>query len=74
MVKGIVFRANYAFAGSTDFTQTWSIAYEIVYSQCKGLEQEVDTLRSNLQWAKDDQAHLEGDVLSLIEVAALLEA
>ncbi|RWW18996.1 hypothetical protein GW17_00016985 [Ensete ventricosum] len=30
MVKGVVFRASYALVGPTNFTQTWSIAYEFV--------------------------------------------
>ncbi|RWV76958.1 hypothetical protein GW17_00062282 [Ensete ventricosum] len=43
-------------------------------SRRKGLEQEVDTLCSNLQGARDDRAHLEGDVLSLTKATTLLEA
>ncbi|RWV80038.1 hypothetical protein GW17_00058743 [Ensete ventricosum] len=38
------------------------------------LEQEVGVLRSNLDGARNDQARLEGDMLSLTEAMALLEA
>ncbi|RRT50150.1 hypothetical protein B296_00050505 [Ensete ventricosum] len=38
------------------------------------LEQEVGLLRSTLDGARNDRAHLEGDVLSLIKVIAFLEA
>ncbi|RWV85036.1 hypothetical protein BHE74_00043044 [Ensete ventricosum] len=38
------------------------------------LEQEVGLLRSTLDGARNDRARLEGDVLSLIEVIAFLEA
>ncbi|RWW26351.1 hypothetical protein GW17_00009268 [Ensete ventricosum] len=40
----------------------------------KELEQEVGVLRSSLDGARSDRARLEVDVLSLTEVAALLEA
>ncbi|RWV86838.1 hypothetical protein GW17_00051226 [Ensete ventricosum] len=39
----------------------------------KDLEQEVDTMHTNLQGARDDWARLKDDVLSLTEVATLLE-
>ncbi|RRT46014.1 hypothetical protein B296_00030068 [Ensete ventricosum] len=42
-------------------------------SRRKGLEEEVSLLRSNLDGSQDDQAQLEGDVLSLTEAAAFLE-
>ncbi|RRT64300.1 hypothetical protein B296_00029613 [Ensete ventricosum] len=43
-------------------------------SRRKGLEQEVDILRYNLDGALDDRARLEGDVLSLIEATVLLKS
>ncbi|RWV92946.1 hypothetical protein GW17_00044633 [Ensete ventricosum] len=43
-------------------------------SQLREFEQEVRLLHSSLYGAQNDQARLEGDVLSLTEVAALLEA
>ncbi|RRT40596.1 hypothetical protein B296_00038656 [Ensete ventricosum] len=39
----------------------------------KDLEQEVDTMHTSLQGARDDWARLKDDVLSLTEVATLLE-
>ncbi|RZR91642.1 hypothetical protein BHM03_00019798 [Ensete ventricosum] len=42
-------------------------------NRCKNLEQEVDTLRSSLQGAWDDQAHLEEDMLLLTKAITLLE-
>ncbi|RRT64762.1 hypothetical protein B296_00011518 [Ensete ventricosum] len=43
-------------------------------SQWREFEQEVMLLHSSLDGAQNDQARLEGDVLSLTKVAALLEA
>ncbi|RZR71911.1 hypothetical protein BHM03_00008684 [Ensete ventricosum] len=43
-------------------------------SQWRELEQEVRFLRSSLDGAQDDRARLEGDVLSLTEAIAFLEA
>ncbi|RZS03491.1 hypothetical protein BHM03_00033681 [Ensete ventricosum] len=51
-----------------------SIWLESLKNQRWELEQEVGVLRSNLDGARNDRAHLEGDVLSLTEAAALLEA
>ncbi|RZR74423.1 hypothetical protein BHM03_00036786, partial [Ensete ventricosum] len=47
---------------------------ESLRSQRRELEQEIGLLRSSLDGARDDQARLEGDVLSLTEVVAFLEA
>ncbi|RWW48196.1 hypothetical protein BHE74_00045746 [Ensete ventricosum] len=47
---------------------------ESLRSQRREFEQEVGLLRSSLDGARDDQARLEGDVLSLTEVVAFLEA
>ncbi|RRT59716.1 hypothetical protein B296_00045597 [Ensete ventricosum] len=45
-----------------------------VKSQRREIEQEVGLLRSSLDGARNGRARLEGDVLSLTEVAAFLEA
>ncbi|RRT71284.1 hypothetical protein B296_00031872, partial [Ensete ventricosum] len=47
---------------------------ESLKTQRRRLEEEVGILWSSLDGARDDRARLEGDVLSLTEVAMLLEA
>ncbi|RRT45919.1 hypothetical protein B296_00021519 [Ensete ventricosum] len=47
---------------------------ESLRSQQRKLEQEVGLLHSSLDGARNDRARLEGDVLSVIEAAAFLEA
>ncbi|RZS16639.1 hypothetical protein BHM03_00048661 [Ensete ventricosum] len=47
---------------------------ESLRNQQRELEQEVGVLRSSLDGARNDRARLEGDVLSLTEAAAFLEA
>ncbi|RWW74486.1 hypothetical protein BHE74_00017582 [Ensete ventricosum] len=46
---------------------------EISEQQCKGLEQEVSTACAGLQEVQDDRARLEEEVLSMTEVATLLQ-
>ncbi|RRT34312.1 hypothetical protein B296_00040024 [Ensete ventricosum] len=70
----LVTAAEFRVKGLEEDIKKLQVELESVKNQRRELEQEAGVLRSSLDGAQNDRARLEGDVLSLTEVVALLEA